>query len=472
LLAAIPVLAVLLSLLTITQITNAPTARADSAVGGAITRAEAIERARFWLGKGINYSQNATYPDPAGKTYRTDCSGYVSMALHMDTSGTWLDGGPNTGQLPESRYTRAISWDELLPGDILDNPGHGHTVLFAGWVSDTEFAYYSFGSTPVKFIARKSKNDASLDSHPMRDYDPLRYVNIIDAEPEVKERAAPVTGKNADGRMQVFAIGGNGALYSKWQTTPNGAWSDWKNLGGTHLQAIAVATNANGRMQVFAIGGNGQLYTMAQNQPNGDWGTWQSLGGQGLTRNISVTANADGRLQVFLIGGDGALYSRWQLTANGVWSDWKNHGGTDLQSITVDRNADGRLQVFAIGGNGALYSTWQLTANGNWGDWKSHGGTGLESIATGRNADGRLQVFAMGGNGALYSTWQLTANGNWADWNSMDGQDLTPRITTGSNADGRLQVFAVGGNGALYSRWQLTANGNWGDWNSFGGTDL
>ncbi|GAB3943042.1 hypothetical protein GCM10027614_31100 [Micromonospora vulcania] len=36
---------------------------------------------------------------------------------------------------------------------------------------------------------------------------------------------------NADGRLQAFVIGGNGALYSTWQTTTSGPWSAWTNLG-------------------------------------------------------------------------------------------------------------------------------------------------------------------------------------------------------------------------------------------------
>jgi GH25 family lysozyme M1 (1,4-beta-N-acetylmuramidase) len=401
----------------------------------------------------------------------------------------------------------ALSSYLLQIADYVD--GHTSPALPPGWNTWLMWQYTNTGSIPGIPTTNVTRNvfngtQAQLDA----------LANRSSESPA----AAPVTGSNADGRSQVFAIGGNGALYTKWQTTPNGIWGDWKNLGGTDLRSIAVDRNADGRLQAFAVGGNGALYSTWQLAANGDWGDWKSLGGTDLRsiavdrnadgrlqafavggngalystwqlaangdwgdwkslggtglQSIATGRNADGRLQAFAVGGNGALYSTWQLTANGDWGDWKSHGGTGLRSIAVDRNADGRLQAFAVGGNGALYSTWQLAANGDWGDWKNLGGTGLQSIATGRNADGRLQVFAIGGNGALYSTWQLTANGNWADWNSMDGQDLTPRITTGSNADGRLQVFAVGGNGALYSRWQLTANGNWGDWNSFGGTDL
>ncbi|GAA3836740.1 hypothetical protein GCM10022226_68340 [Sphaerisporangium flaviroseum] len=403
----------------------------------------------------------------------------------------------------------ALSSYLLQVADYVD--GHTSPALPPGWNTWLMWQYTNTGSVPGIPTTNVTLNvfngtQAQLDALANRSSAPLD--------------AAPVVGSNADGRVQVFALGGNGALYTKWQATPNGIWGDWKNLGGTDLRSIAAGRNADGRLQAFATGGNGALYSTWQTTPNGAWGTWTNMGGQNLTSSIATAANADGRLQVFLIGGDGALYSRWQTTPNGIWGDWKNHGGTDLRSIAAGRNADGRLQAFAIGGNGALYSTWQTTPNGAWGtwtnmggqdltssiatganpdgrlqvfaiggngalysrwqttpngiwsDWKNHGGTDLQSIAVNRNADGRLQAFATGGNGSLYSTWQPTPNGDWGTWTNMGGQDLTPRITTGANADGRLQVFAIGGNGALYSRWQLTPNGTWSDWMSFGGTDL
>jgi hypothetical protein len=40
-------------------------------------------------------------------------------------------------------------------------------------------------------------------------------------------------GTNADGRMEVFAIGSNGQMYTDYQTVVNGGWSGSASLGGT-----------------------------------------------------------------------------------------------------------------------------------------------------------------------------------------------------------------------------------------------
>src|ERR1700741_4065977 len=42
----------------------------------------------------------------------------------------------------------------------------------------------------------------------------------------------PVAIMNDDGRIEVFGIGADQALYHIWQTSPGGGWSGWAGLGG------------------------------------------------------------------------------------------------------------------------------------------------------------------------------------------------------------------------------------------------
>ncbi|EMF02140.1 VCBS repeat-containing protein [Streptomyces mobaraensis NBRC 13819 = DSM 40847] len=69
-------------------------AAATSTVGGEISRTEMIQRVQYWIDKGVPYSQSRYYPDLQGRSYRTDCSGLVSMAWHLPISAT-------TWSLPE-----------------------------------------------------------------------------------------------------------------------------------------------------------------------------------------------------------------------------------------------------------------------------------------------------------------------------------------------------------------------------------
>lgn len=278
---------------------------------------------------------------------------------------------------------------------------------------------------------------------------------------------------NRDGRLEVFAIGGDNAVYHTWQQSPNAKWFDWSSwtsLGGKDIRQIAIARNADGRLELFALGGDKAAYHIWQTAPNGGWGQWAGLGGHDL-RQLAVGKNADGRLELFALGGDKALYHIWQTAPNAGWGQWAGLGGHDLLQIAIAANSDGRLEAFAIGGNRAAYHIWQTAPNGGWGPWANLGGHDLQQIATGKNADGRLELFALGGDKKIYHTWQIQPNGVWGNWASLAGHDLQ-QLMVCSNADKRLELFAVGGNNAVYHIWQTQPNGNWGNWSGLGGDSI
>ena len=111
----------------------------DSEYNGEITRAEIMARAEFWIAQGIPYSMEKTEPDINGRQYRTDCSGFVSMALHTNSPGY------STVSLPE--VATPITYDEIVEGDFVGTLGSGtggaggHVVLFKSWTDDSKTAY-------------------------------------------------------------------------------------------------------------------------------------------------------------------------------------------------------------------------------------------------------------------------------------------------------------------------------------------
>ncbi|MGW5363554.1 hypothetical protein [Actinopolymorpha pittospori] len=124
-----------------------------------ITPDEALARGRDWIDAGLNYCQSGGYPDRHGTTYRTDCSGFVTMAWQSDPPGytAWT-----------SMYAIAdpIGWGELQPGDAVHNSGH---IELVETVSPSQVTTLGFGHTPPE---REVYSWASL----MLAYDePIRY---------------------------------------------------------------------------------------------------------------------------------------------------------------------------------------------------------------------------------------------------------------------------------------------------------
>jgi hypothetical protein len=84
--------------------------------------------------------------------------------------------------------------------------------------------------------------------------------------------------KNDDGRLEIFARGGDGAVWHNWQTAPNNGWSGWYSLGGW-IDLLEVGHNADGRMEIFARGGDKAVWHNWQTAPSNGWSGWYSLGG-------------------------------------------------------------------------------------------------------------------------------------------------------------------------------------------------
>jgi hypothetical protein len=106
----------------------------------AVLRAQVLARARTWhphTAQRIPYSQLRSHDG-----YRTDCSGYASMALGLAAPG------PITVGLASSGVSTPIAISALQPGDlIIDATGNNntrHVVIFDKWANGGHTAYWEY----------------------------------------------------------------------------------------------------------------------------------------------------------------------------------------------------------------------------------------------------------------------------------------------------------------------------------------
>ncbi len=135
----------------------------------------------------------------------------------------------------------------------------------------------------------------------------------MSSTPQVTLSAAVAAARNVDGRLEMFGVGTDQALWHIWQTVPHGGpWSAWASLGGAITSEPAVAVNTDGRLEVFARGTDNALWHIWQTVAHaGPWSAWASLGGS-ITSEPAVAVNTDGRLEAFARGTDHALWHIWQ----------------------------------------------------------------------------------------------------------------------------------------------------------------
>ncbi|MEU5941344.1 hypothetical protein ABZ807_19660 [Micromonospora sp. NPDC047548] len=350
---------------TLSSVRAPAPAHAASSLGGQITRSEVIGRATDWYNRrfdsDLTYNQSLyTWDGIHSREYRRDCSGFVSMAWH-------LNANPNTQGLDSSTYTFAISRSELKPGDLLDDvydteSGYPyHAILFGGWEDSakTKFWYYSFGSTPLVKRTGASFSSASLEGHPTSSYKSLRYKNIVD---DISGNAS-IYGVLSDGRLTYSVVDAAAG------TRTHGAVVSSASLGFVpramatlNFNTILVTSPTGGLYRVDVITNNTSLTFNAPVYLGGGW-THDLLAYDG---NGHLFGIADGVLQRYTVTATKPALSN--ITSRVVID-----GGFTLKTLTttgpdwiLGTVSDGRLLSYRIQGAGdwtsaALRtSTWQV----------------------------------------------------------------------------------------------------------------
>jgi len=391
----------------------------------------------------------------------------------------------NLAPPPANRFTLDARYDDLKPGMTIliarEGSGSNPTDTFARLATVTNVTSEKAIDGPLQSSVTWLTTGMAVASTPVSVLDSAGKLNVFciadDGAVWTTRQIASgwnpwqslggkvdrlTLGRNADGRLEVFARGANKALLHIAQTSPSVSWGAWESLGG-QVDLLAVGSNQDGRLELFASSPHDKsLSHIGQTAPSGNWGTWESLGGQ--IDLLAVASNQDGRLEVFARGMDRALWHIWQVAPNSGWSSWSFLGGI-IDLLAAATNQNGRIEVFARGMDRALWHIWQTAPNNGWSNWASLGGL-IDLLAVSTNQDGRIEVFARGMDRALWHIWQTAPNNGWSSWASLGG--VIELLGVGRNQDGRLEPLVRGTDEALWHIWQTAPNNGWSGWSSLG----
>ncbi len=151
---------------------------------------------------------------------------------------------------------------------------------------------------------------------------------------------APAALRDATGHLELFARDAKGDVWHNQQTTEGGAWAGWKPLtqgvvATSHSAAEAtmlltsdpvIGQDANGRLEIFALGKDQNLWVNFQITAGGDWYGWlplQSNAPASFVGTPAVTRDASGRLTVMALGSTGVMMSATQQKPGGAWNPWQ-----------------------------------------------------------------------------------------------------------------------------------------------------
>ncbi|MFD5515823.1 FG-GAP repeat domain-containing protein [Streptomyces sp. NPDC127066] len=404
--AATAVAAATVSLVAVT----AGTSHAASSQGGTITRAEVLSRAENWLARDVPYSQDASASDVDGDhSYRTDCSGFVSMTWHLTTSLT-------TATLATSSLTDHISTSDLQPGDALDTLD-GHVVLFEKWIdkADGQFSYIA-ESSPTNDMVRGSDyldggSDGEIAGHPASGYFGLRYVNIAGGSKTGHDFTGDgiddLAGVDADGLLHVYRNNGSGGLSGSdvgpgWTAMDKVASADFNGDGNADI----VATNGStGDLYLYLGNGSGGFKSSAK--IGSGWGGVSQMAAGDFTgdgkADIIAVNQSDGTLNLY--GGTGNDVTFTRQIGNG----WSNMSRLSVGDFTGDGKADivaannttGDLNLYTSSGT-AVSGTTKIGSN-----WGAITKITLSDV----DNDGKADVIAVNGTSGALLQYTSTGTG-------------------------------------------------------------
>lgn len=269
----------------------------------------------------------------------------------------------------------------------------------------------------------------------------------------------PAAVLDSRGLIEAFALDDDGTVQRVEQTTVNGAWSDWAELGSppgiSVLSGPAVVLDHQGATQVFVIGADCRLWhTWATGDLQGTWNPWAPLGAPaGVSlRYVSAVQDTNAKPRAFCVAGDGTTYEIKEEESGGTtrWSEWRNLGGTATSPPVGFAYGDNKeIDLIAVDASRHLeHDTWLRRPEG-WSGWRALGGPaviGEPAVAGSRY--GREAIFATTREGSLAEWSQPLAGGPNFQQTIIPGH-LTGSPTAALNPDKRLEVFADGTEGSL-----------------------
>ncbi|WP_144124598.1 hypothetical protein [Catellatospora sichuanensis] len=319
-------------------------------LGQPITRMQILARAAIWADAQVGYSQLKFR-----KGWRTDCSGYVSMAWELGRNH-W------TGDLHQ--VGERVDFEEMRPGDMLlyhnrARPKDGsHVVLFERWVGEPGGDFVMYEQTPPS-VKHRTWSDSGYSRKKYKSY---RYRNVVENEAVWY----PVAGDwDGDGRVTAGAAVPEGDAW-RWRLSddPRGASTDADFLfGDVRKQPIVGDWDGDGRWTPGTVDLTGDHH---------DWYLSNSLrGGEpdvrvgfGDVEKAPVVGDWDGNgtFTPGVVDAEGDVRD-WYLANSLTGGDHDVHvgfGDVDKAPVVGDWNGD-RVSTPGVVDHDGEHRDWELT---------------------------------------------------------------------------------------------------------------
>jgi hypothetical protein len=239
---------------------------------------------------------------------------------------------------------------------------------------------------------------------------------------DVRQKVAVVsrTPQNLD----LFIVGDNGTVYTTYWTQAGGWNADWFPLPGattfdvTHQSVVAVS-RAPGNMDLFAMHGDGKVYSTYWSQAGGWSQGWFQVPGQmtfdAANQHVTAVSRSSVNLDLYVIGGQNIVYSAYWNGSGGGWSpEWGPVPGQPVPAIAANPHPQvavvshgaHNLDVFVFGADGHAWTNFFCPRNPMTLDVTTGG------VPVGNANQERLELDILATDGLVTETsWSMRRNG-------------------------------------------------------------
>lgn len=442
--------------------------------GAPIPWSQVAPRAQSWTSVNVPYSQSCMYSNRYG-TYRTDCSGFVSMAWGLPYSYNTYALNPN--EPGNANLTHVIPWSQLQPGDALiaDNSQVGHVTLFTGWQNSahTIFTVSEEEDTQYGTVVRPNR---PVSYYQAAGYSPIRYNNFqTGSTAPVSDLGGSVVNSMPGETDFLSATSANQVRWNEFDTA-----SGWQPVGVTNgpspsplVGDLDATTWGGGRVDIAARDSSNRLVTRTYAQNQG-WGGWVAHPGVIMQSAPTIVSDAVGKLYVFYRGGSNTL---WQVSWNSA-TGWS--GPSEVLGVhNVASGPDATAPYIGYGQMTIAYratdnTIWTITYDHPSGGWRLAGRISRPlpqpvmavDPAAADYSNGNLTVYYTGSNGTVYHN--LHTRAGWGIWSATPGGTSVSSAPDASrNQVNAITVIASNG-GALRSSVQASPASRWTNWTPLG----
>jgi len=285
----------------------------------------------------------------------------------------------------------------------------------------------------------------------------------------------------------LWGVDPKGTLYSTFQQTPGGEWSnwvgpDWAGPGfPKQVYELAACQGKAGNVTLFTLDMMRRLKCITQDDPNGNWTGWQGLdwnGADGMLTKLTAVQRGIKELgaEIWALTNSGEVFSshQWLPEARWFqgWYQWRTPQDSQMIELAAARQHNELIALWGIDSNLRLWCMTENSADNHtppsgWGAWEGpnwQNAPRLRNIAAVRGAEGVI-LWGITEQFQIIQNWQ-NGKGIWNGWSHVNwlGAPHCYEITAAGQNNHCSQLWGVTVMGKVTSIAQAAPACNWGPW--------